>query len=54
MKELKKSEVKQDEEYRPRKPEGKKKNQTRQNAYRNILPNILHQIFAFLNRKYKS
>ena len=47
-------EKKAPEEYIPYRSEDKKKRKSRQSLYRNILPNILHQIFSFINKKNKS
>lgn len=43
-----------DDEFLPNVPEEKKKRRTPQNANRNIVPNIMHQVISFMLKKSRS
>lgn len=45
---------KDEEEFRPYMPEVKKGRRTTQNTNRNVVPNIMHQVISYLQKKSKS
>lgn len=45
---------KEEEDFKPNTPEPKKSRRTPQNANRNVIPNIMHQVISFLQKKNKS
>lgn len=46
--------MKEEEEFRPYTQDSKKNRRSPQNANRNVVPNIMHQVISFLQKKSKS